>query len=116
MKHKGNRGVNPAVQNAMAAAMKDQPGIQFTKPTNAKLIRGAQKTIPDVTCKSVAEATAILKVEGFKVEVDTKRSVPSVCAPGAVAGTTPTGKTLKGGVVVINISSASGRAGPPGGG
>jgi membrane peptidoglycan carboxypeptidase len=116
MKHKGNRGVNPAVQNAMAAAMKDKPGIQFTKPTNSKLIRGAQAAIPDVTCRSVAEATSILKGAGFKVEVDTKRPVASVCPPGTVAGTTPSGKTLKGGVVVLNISSGGGAPppGPPG--
>ncbi|HZM75329.1 MAG TPA: transglycosylase domain-containing protein [Candidatus Limnocylindrales bacterium] len=116
MKHKGNRGVNPAVQNAMAAAMKNKPGIQFTKPTNSKLIRGAQSAIPDVTCKSVPEAMALLKGAGFKPEVDTKRPVPSACPPGTAAGTTPTGKTLKGGVVVINVSSGGGAppTGPPG--
>jgi len=65
MKHKGNRGVNPAVQNAMAAAMKNKPGIQFTKPTNSKLIRGTQVSIPsDVICKSVPEAQGILKRAG----------------------------------------------------
>jgi len=113
MKHKGNRGVNPAVQNAMAAFMKNKPGIQFTKPTNQKLIRGLQSAIPDVTCKSVAEAIAILKAAGFKPEVDTKRPVASACLPGMAAGTTPTGKTLKGGVVVIQISSGGGPTGPP---
>jgi membrane peptidoglycan carboxypeptidase len=113
MKHKGNRGVNPAVQNAMAAAMKDKPGIQFTKPTKSKIITGSQAGIPPVECKSVAEATAILKAAGFKVEVDTRRPVPSPCAAGLVAGTNPSGRTLRGGTVVIQISN--GQAPGPGG-
>jgi membrane carboxypeptidase/penicillin-binding protein len=111
MKHTGGRGINPAVQNAMAAAMKDKPGIQFTKPTNRKYITGTQVAIPDVTCKPVAEATGILKGAGFKVESG-RGQVPSLCPPGTVAGTLPAGRTIKGGVVVLQISNGQ----PPTGG
>lgn len=108
MKHRGDRGINPAVQQAMAAAMADKPAIQFTPPKDPKLITGTQAQIPPVGCKSVAEATATLKDAGFRVEVDTKKPVPSPCPKGMVAATFPTGRTLKGGLVVIQISDGPG--------
>lgn len=105
MKHKGNRGVNPAVQYALSNALKGKPSIPFTPPRNRKLITGTQVPIPPVECKSVAEALAVIKGAGFKAEVETRRPVPSICPAGMAAGTSPTGKTLKGGVVVIQVSN-----------
>ncbi len=105
MKHKGNRGVNPAVQYTLAAAMADQAGVQFTPPKNQRLITGPQSAIPDVTCKPIPEALSLVKGAGFKVEVETRRPVPSPCPAGTAAGTNPTGKTLKNGVVVILVST-----------
>jgi membrane peptidoglycan carboxypeptidase len=114
MPHAGANGVNIAVQNAMAEAMKDLPAIQFTRPSD-KMAFGNQIAIPAVTCKSVAEATAILKGAGFRVDVDTRAPVPSPCPANTVAGTSPTGKTVKGGMVVIQISAGGGGGGGGGG-
>jgi membrane peptidoglycan carboxypeptidase len=114
MPHAGANGVNIAVQNAMAEAMKGLPSIQFTRPSD-KMAFGNQVPIPDVTCKSVAEATAILKGAGFRVEVNNGLPMPSPCAVGAVAATNPTGKTVKGGVVVLQLSSGGGGGGGGGG-
>jgi membrane peptidoglycan carboxypeptidase len=115
MPHAGNNGVNIAVQNAMAEAMKGLPAIQFTRPSD-KMAFGNQVPIPDVTCKSVAEATAILKGAGFRVDVNNGLPMPSPCAAGAVAGTIPSGKTVKGGLVVLQLSAGGGGGGGGGGG
>jgi membrane peptidoglycan carboxypeptidase len=114
---RGKGGVNPAVQYTMAEAMKDKPSMQFTKPTD-KMAFGNQVGIPGVTCMGVPEATAVLKNAGFKVDVDNRAPVPSSCPAGTVAGTNPSGKTIKGGVVVIQISGggAPGAGGGGGGG
>lgn len=116
MGHAGPRGVNPAVQRTLADAMRDLPSIQFTPPTNPKLIRGNQASIADVTCKSVAEATAILTGQGYKVSVDTRFKVPSSCPLDTVALTNPAGKTLTGGVVTLILSDGSKSGGGGGGG
>jgi membrane peptidoglycan carboxypeptidase len=115
--HKMNHDVlNPAVQYAMRDAMKGKPPIQFTKPS-AKIAFGDQVSIPNVTCKSVAEATAILRGAGFDVEVANGKPVDSACAVNTVAGTSPDGKTIRGGVVVLEISNgkAAPKPGGPGG-
>jgi membrane peptidoglycan carboxypeptidase len=115
MPHAGANGVNIAVQNAMAEAMKDLPPIQFTRPSD-KMAFGNQVPIPDVTCKSISEAQAILKGAGFKPDVASAAPVPSPCPPGTAAGTNPTGKTVAGGPVVIQVSAGGGGPGGGGGG
>jgi membrane peptidoglycan carboxypeptidase len=105
MKHNGDRGINPAVQYALAAAVKDHPNDQFPSPKNSRLITGPQAAIPDVTCKPIPEAQALIKGAGFKVEVETRRPVPSPCPAGTAASTSPTGRTLRNGVVVIFVST-----------
>jgi membrane peptidoglycan carboxypeptidase len=112
MKHKGNRGINPAVQEAMRDALAGKPSIAFTPPKNQKLITGVQANIPPVACMSVADATAALKGAGFRVEV-AKGQVPSPCPAGSVAGTNPTGRTLRGGLVVIEVSNGQGASPGP---
>src|SRR4029079_10953372 len=47
--------------------------------------------------------------------VDNRAPVASSCAAGTAAGTSPSGKTIKGGVVVIQVSGGGG-GGPGGGG
>lgn len=105
----GKGGVNPAVQFTMAEAMKDKPPIQFTRPSD-KMAFGNQVGIPAVACKSVPEAQAILKTAGFRVEVS-PQAIPSPCPAGTAAGTNPGSKTIKGGTVVIQVSSGGGGGG-----
>ncbi len=104
MKHKGDRGINAAVQEAMRDALAGKQAIPFTPPKNQKLITGTQSNIPPVACMSVPDATAALKGAGFRVET-AKGQVPSPCPAGSVATSNPTGRTLRGGLVVILISS-----------
>jgi membrane peptidoglycan carboxypeptidase len=104
--------VNPAVLYTMRDAMKGKPNIQFPKPTDGKLIHGTKATIPAVTCNSIAQATATLKAKGFQVYVESK-PVPSPCAKGQVAGTTPTGSTSRGSSVGLLISDGTGGPGGP---
>ncbi|GAA1610144.1 transglycosylase domain-containing protein [Catellatospora bangladeshensis] len=105
--------VNPAVQYALRDAMKGKPTMQFAKPSK-KIAAGEQVSIPNVECKPVAEAKSILKNRGFEVSV-APEEVASKCPKGTVAGTTPSGKTIKGGVVVIQVSNGAGTPGnPPG--
>lgn len=115
MPHNGPGGINPAVQHTLAEALEGKPAVQFTKPSD-KLAYGNQVSIPNVTCKSVAEATSILRSAGFKVEVDTRTPVKSECQPGTVAGTNPSGRTVKNNPIVLMISSGDGNGGGGGGG
>ncbi|NUR74031.1 MAG: PASTA domain-containing protein [Hamadaea sp.] len=103
--------VNPAVTYTLKDAMKGKPSIQFDKPSS-KIAFGTKVSIPSVTCKSVPEATSILKGKGFTVDVD-KKPVPSACPAGTVAGTSPDGSTSKGSNVTLQISAGGG--GGPGG-
>jgi membrane peptidoglycan carboxypeptidase len=104
--------VNPAVQRTLRDYMKGKPAIQFTKPS-AKIARGDQVSIPSVECKTVAEAKAILQSRGFQVEIAPEQ-IDSRCPKGTAAGTTPTGRTIRKGVVAIEVSNG-GTAAQPGG-
>jgi membrane peptidoglycan carboxypeptidase len=104
--------VNPAVIETVRDAMKGKKAIQFTPPDDPKLIRGQQRDIPNVTCKTVDEARSILRRAGFEVDVNQTR-VPSPCPDGRVAGTDPEGRTIKGGAVMIRISNGQGAKPPP---
>jgi membrane peptidoglycan carboxypeptidase len=105
--------VNPAVTYTMRDAMKDKPGIKFEKPSS-KIAFGTKVSIPSVTCKTVSDATSILKSKGFTVDVD-KKTVASSCPAGTVAGTSPSGTTSKGSNVTLQISDGKGGGTPPGG-
>ncbi|PWU43211.1 glycosyl transferase [Micromonospora globispora] len=107
MGHDIPTGINPAVYNTLAYAMKGKERIDFTPPSG-KIIEGDQRSIPSVTCKSIDEAKSRLREAGFEPVVsDTK--VPSDCPAGTAAGTSPDGRTIKGGVVTIEVSSGSGK-------
>ncbi|GAB3149485.1 transglycosylase domain-containing protein [Micromonospora sonneratiae] len=99
--------INPAVYETLRDAMKGKESIEFTPP-GSKTANGEQRSIPDVKCQSVDAARARIKDAGFNVEVDTDR-VNSSCPAGTVAGTSPDGRTSKGGTVTIQISNGNGR-------
>ncbi len=94
--------VNPAVWETMHDIMKGKPREQFRKPSGDKIAEGEQRSIPDVTCLSVAEATSRLRDAGFIVGAGTPTA--SSCPKGQAAGTAPAGRTVKGGFVSIQIS------------
>jgi beta-lactam-binding protein with PASTA domain len=68
--------------------------------------------MPDVRCQPIVTAKSRVSGAGFVVEVDPS-PVPSNCPFGTVAGTNPTGRTVKGGIVVIQISNGKGDGTPP---
>jgi membrane peptidoglycan carboxypeptidase len=95
--------VNPAVYQTLRDSLKGAKTVQFTVP-GTKSVQGEQRSIPDVTCASVDTARSRLQGAGFDVVVDSAR-VNSNCPAGSVAGTNPSGRTIKGGVVVIQLSN-----------
>jgi membrane peptidoglycan carboxypeptidase len=95
--------VNPAVYNTLADFMKGKPKVQFKVPDNDKLAVGDQRSIPDVRCDGVDDARDRLEDAGFTVSVGGQ--VESDCPAGTAAGTDPSDRTIKGGVVVIQVSS-----------
>lgn len=105
--------VNPAVQYTLRDAMKGKSPLSFAKPTY-KMAYGTQVSIPSVTCKTVDAAKSILRNVGFEVQVD-PTPVDSACAAGQAAGTNPTGRTIKDGVVIIQVSNGKGAKPPVGG-
>jgi membrane peptidoglycan carboxypeptidase len=104
--------VNPAVYYTLADYMKGKPKIQFKKPENRKIAYGDQRRIPDVECDSISSARNRLSGAGFSVSVSAQQ-VDSTCPAGTAAGTDPSGRTIKGGVVVIQVSN--GKGAQPGG-
>jgi membrane peptidoglycan carboxypeptidase len=98
--------VNPAVWNTLADFMKGKPKVQFKKPDNDKIAYGDQRSIPDVTCDSLSSAQSRLEGAGFSVSIGS--AVDSSCPAGTAADTNPSGRTIKGGVVVIEPSNGSG--------
>ncbi|MFG1610936.1 transglycosylase domain-containing protein [Actinoplanes sp. NPDC049265] len=104
--------VNPAVEKTLRDIMKGKPNAQFKKPKSTKLSLGEQRSIPDVKCVSLAEAKSRLSGAGFNPSEGTQ--VASACPAGQAAGTDPTGRTVKGGYVSIQISTGVPAAPPPG--
>jgi membrane peptidoglycan carboxypeptidase len=102
--------VNPAVQETLRDIMKGKNKVQFKRP-GAKIAQGEQRSIPDVTCVSVADAKARLEAAGFTATAGTE--VESSCPKGQAAGTEPANRTIKGGFVSIQVSKG-GAAGTPG--
>jgi membrane peptidoglycan carboxypeptidase len=103
--------VNPAVAETLRDAMTGKPAIDFTPPSG-KLVQGDQRSIPNVECQSVDAARNRLKGAGFEVDV-ANGTVNSKCPANTVAGTSPDGRTIKGGIVIIQISNGKGAAPPP---
>jgi membrane carboxypeptidase/penicillin-binding protein len=95
--------VNPAVYETLRDAMKGKPAIEFTPPSG-KIVTGDQKRIPDVRCNPIDRARERLEDEGFVVDID-RIPIDSACPANTVAGTEPSGRTIKGGSVVIKISN-----------
>ncbi|HEY7271846.1 MAG TPA: transglycosylase domain-containing protein [Actinoplanes sp.] len=95
--------VNPAVWQTMADFMRGKPREQFKKPENNKIAFGDQRSIPDVTCDSIGDARSRLQSAGFTVSIG--GPIDSRCPAGTVGGTNPSGRTIKGGVVVIQPSN-----------
>src|SRR4029450_7901481 len=106
--------VNPAVYKTVADYMKGRDKEEFKKPDNKKLTFGDQRSIPNVECSSVEEARSRIEGAGFDASVQTS-PVDSRCPAGTAAGTNPSGRTIKGGVVVIEISNglAAEKPSPP---
>ncbi|GAA1597664.1 hypothetical protein GCM10009828_024060 [Actinoplanes couchii] len=104
--------INPAVQYTVADYMEGKPKEQFKKPGSTKIAYGEQRSIPDVTCDSVSAATNRLENAGFTVSRGSE--VHSSCPEGTVAGTNPSGRTIKNGVVVLEISGGKEEEKPEG--
>ena len=80
-------------------------------PTDPRYVTGApSKDVPSVTGLKLDEAIKRVRAAGFQVP-DQPTAVDSYLTKGAVAGTTPTGKTIPGSIVTINTSN--GIAPPP---
>jgi membrane peptidoglycan carboxypeptidase len=106
--------VNPAVYETLRDAMKGEPKLQFEKPTN-KMAYGEQRSIPGVFgCRSVESVTSDLRGAGFEVFVDYDNKVDSTCKENDAVGTSPDGRTIKGGVVTIEVSNGKGAEKPEG--
>ncbi|WP_444949194.1 transglycosylase domain-containing protein [Micromonospora ureilytica] len=109
MKHAEKDGINPPVWETLRDAMKGKPKVDFEAP-GQKISLGDQRSIPDVKCVSVDTAKSRLKGAGFEPVVSSAK-VPSSCKQGDAAGTNPDGRTSKGGVVTIEVSSGGGTPG-----
>ena len=102
--------INPAVQYTVRDYMKGKPKENFKKPT-AKIAHGEQRSIPGVKCDSVSSATNRLEDAGFYVSRGAE--VASECPAGTVASTSPSGRTVKNGAVVLEISNGQGNGPNP---
>ncbi|MEU7927379.1 penicillin-binding protein [Micromonospora sp. NPDC049801] len=110
MKHSEKDGINPPVYETLRDAMKGKPRINF-EPPGQKISEGDQRSIPDVKCQPVDTAKSRIKGAGFEPVVS-ETKVASSCPAGTAAGTSPDGRTIKGGVVTIQISTGAGGTPP----
>ncbi|GAA2478427.1 transglycosylase domain-containing protein [Winogradskya humida] len=106
--------VNPAVEDTLRDIMKGKDKVEFKKPKGTKISKGEQVSIPGVKCSSVDAAKSRVEDAGFTATVGTE--IASDCPKGQAAGTEPSGQTVKGGFVAIQVSSgpAPSGAGPSG--
>ncbi|MDG4804231.1 transglycosylase domain-containing protein [Micromonospora sp. WMMD980] len=104
------QGINPAVYETLRDAMKGKERKNFTPP-DGKIVMGDQRSIPGVKCQSVDAAKSRISGAGFEPVVSSNK-VPSECPAGTAAGTSPDGRTIKGGVVLIEVSSGQGAPKP----
>ncbi|GIJ78083.1 Membrane carboxypeptidase (penicillin-binding protein) [Micromonospora phaseoli] len=114
MKHNRPDGINPPVWNTLRDAMKGKKRINFDAP-GQKISLGDQRSIPGVRCVSVEQAKSRISGAGFEPIVSSNR-VTSDCPAGTAAGTSPSGRTIKGGIVTIQLSAGNGSSGRPGNG
>ena len=105
--------VNPAVYRTLGDYMDGKPKVQFKRPENRKIVYGDQRRIPDVECLSLTRARDRIENAGFDA-VLSNSEVESKCPAGTAAGTSPSGRTVKNGVVVIEISNGKGAEPPEG--
>ncbi|MGN9778608.1 penicillin-binding protein [Micromonospora sp. H33] len=112
MGHNEPTGINPPVFETLRDAMQGKPRINFAPP-GSKIRDGDQRRIPDVKCQSEATARDRIEGAGFDAVVSSAR-IPSTCPAGSVAGTSPDGRTIKGGVVSIQLSSGPANTPKPG--
>ncbi|MEV6842715.1 transglycosylase domain-containing protein [Actinoplanes sp. NPDC051411] len=113
--HMSHPMVNTAVMDTLRDYMKGKPKVQFKVPGDKKISEGDQRSIPDVTCQSIDAAKSEIEGAGFDATVG--GAVDSTCPAGTAADTNPSGRTEKGGVVVIEPSKGGGKpASPPGNG
>ncbi|MEU8816045.1 transglycosylase domain-containing protein [Actinoplanes sp. NPDC048796] len=105
--------VNPAVYETLADYMKGKPKEQFKVPGSKKIAEGDQRSIPRVACQSIGSAKDEIESAGFDAVVG--NDVESDCPEGTAAGTDPGGRTIKGGVVVIEVSKGKAAQTPPNG-
>ncbi|MGC4811264.1 transglycosylase domain-containing protein [Micromonospora sp. DT228] len=110
MKHEQKNGINPPVYETLRDAMKGKDRVQF-EPPGQKISEGDQRSIPGVSCIPVEQAKSRLKDAGFEPVVS-EAKVKSSCPPGSAHGTSPDGRTIKGGVVTIQVSNGGGGATP----
>ncbi|WP_341717991.1 transglycosylase domain-containing protein [Micromonospora sp. FIMYZ51] len=106
MKHKPTDGINPPVFETLRDAMKGKKGENFDPP-GKKISEGDQRSIPGVRCISVEQAKQRLSGAGFQPIVSGSQ-IASECPAGTAAGTSPSGRTIKGGIVTIQVSSGGG--------
>ncbi|MFG2063450.1 penicillin-binding protein [Micromonospora sp. NPDC048871] len=106
MKHKPTDGINPPVFQTLKAAMNGKKAINF-EPPGQKIALGDQRSIPGVRCLSIDQAKSRLSGAGFTPVVSSSR-VASDCPAGSAAGTSPEGRTIKGGIVMITVSAGGG--------
>jgi membrane peptidoglycan carboxypeptidase len=104
--HMSHPMVNTAVMDTLRDFMKGKPKVQFKVPGDKKIAVGDQRSIPDVTCQSMDSAKADINGAGFDATVGDP--VDSTCPSGTAADTDPSGKTIKGGVVIIEPSNGKG--------
>jgi membrane peptidoglycan carboxypeptidase len=104
--------VNPAVYRTLGDYMKGKPKVQFKKPESRKIVYGDQRRIPDVTCYPLQSAETRIEDFGFRAYVS--KEVDSKCPAGTAAGTAPSGRTIKGGYVAIEVSNGKGATPTPG--
>jgi membrane peptidoglycan carboxypeptidase len=105
--------VNPAVYQTLGDFMDGKPKEQFKEPENRKIAFGDQRSIPNVECDSIDGARDRLEDAGFDVSIGSE--IDSDCPAGTAAGTSPDGRTIKGGFVIIHPAKAKATTPPPGG-
>ncbi|PZG22206.1 glycosyl transferase [Micromonospora craterilacus] len=106
MKHKPADGINPPVYETLKAAMDGKKAINFDPP-GQKIALGDQRTIPGVRCLDIERAKSRISGAGFQPLVSGSRTT-SECPAGTAAGTSPEGRTIKGGYVTILVSAGGG--------
>jgi membrane peptidoglycan carboxypeptidase len=94
--------VNWAVAYTLRDGLAGKPVVQFTSP-NKDRAYGKLSQIPNVKCQPVPNAQQAIQKAGFTVG-SSANQVASTCPVGTVAGTSPSGSTVKGGTVSLLIS------------